>query len=168
MSKSPFKKLLPHPILSLTLWIIWLLLNNTIAAGHIVLGLLLAFMIPLFTASFWPEKICIRAPITLLKFLATVLWDIVIANLMVAKLILGSNDDLKPAFFHIKLDIQNPLGISVLANTISLTPGTVSCDLTADRSCLLVHALHAENISDTIKDIKQRYETPLIKVFTSC
>lgn len=168
MFKLILDKMLPHPILSLILWLIWLLLNNTVAAGHVVLGLIFAILIPLLTASFWPEKVRIKAPLTLLKFLGTVLWDIVMANLIVAKLILGRNDNLKPAFFHIELDIQNPLGISFLANTISLTPGTVSCDLTADRSCLLVHALHAENISDTIKHIKQRYETPLIKVFTSC
>jgi multicomponent K+:H+ antiporter subunit E len=161
-------KILPHPILSLILWFIWLLLNNTVAAGHIVLGLIFAILIPLLTAGFWPEKVRIKAPLTLLKFLATVLWDIVKANLMVAKLILGRNDKLKPAFIHIELDIKTPLGISFLANTISLTPGTVSCDLSADRRYLLVHALHAENSSDIIKHIKQRYETPLIKVFTSC
>jgi multicomponent K+:H+ antiporter subunit E len=97
-----------------------------------------------------------------------VLWDIVIANLMIAKLIVGRNDKLKPAFFRIELDIQTPIGISILANTISLTPGTVSCDLSADRRYLLVHSLHTENASDDIKQIKQRYETPLIKVFTSC
>ena len=168
MFKVLLKKMLPHPILSLILWLIWLLLNNTVAAGHIVLGLIFAIIIPLMTASFWPEKVRINAPLTLLKFLATVLWDIVIANLMVAKLIMGRNDKLMPAFMHVELDIKTPLGISFLANTISLTPGTVSCDLTADRRYLLVHALHAEDTSEIIKHIKQRYETPLIKVFTSC
>jgi multicomponent K+:H+ antiporter subunit E len=168
MAKSSFSKMLPHPILSLTLWAFWLLLNNTMGAGHIVLGFFLAIIIPLFTAGFWPEKVRIKAPLTLLKFLALVLWDILVANLMVAKLVLGRNDSLKPAFFHIELDIENSLGISFLSNTISLTPGTVSCDLTADGSCLLVHALHADNISELVEHIKLRYEAPLIKVFTSC
>ncbi len=168
MFKLILNKLLPHPILSLILWLIWLLLNNTVAAGHIVLGLIFAILIPLLTASFQPEKVRIKAPITLLKYFATVLWDIVIANIMVAKLIMGRNDKLMPAFFRIELDIQTPLGISFLANTISLTPGTVSCDLSTDCRYLLVHALHAENLSEIIEHIKQRYETPLIKVFTSC
>lgn len=168
MAKPWSNKILPHPILSLSLWTIWLLLNNTVGAGHIVLGFVLAITIPLFTAGFWPEKVRIRAPLTLLKFLGSVMWDILIANLMVAKLILGRNDSLKPAFFHIELDIKNSLGISFLANTISLTPGTVSCDLNAGGSSLLVHALHAENTNEIVKHIKQRYESPLMKVFTSC
>jgi multicomponent K+:H+ antiporter subunit E len=168
MIKLYLDKILPHPILSVMLWLIWLLLNNTVAPGHVVLGFILAILIPLLTSGFWPEKVRIKAPLTLLKFLVIVLWDIVIANIIVAKLILGRNDKLKPAFFSIELDIQTPLGISLLANTISLTPGTVSCDLNADQSCLLVHALHAEDITETIKHIKERYEAPLKKVFTPC
>lgn len=163
-----FNKILPHPILSLILWITWLLLNNTFAAGHIVLGLILAILIPLLTSSFWPEKIYIRSPLTLFKFLGVVLWDIVVANIVVAKLILGSNQKLKPAFFTIKLELENPLAISLFANTISLTPGTVSCDLNEDRSGLLVHALDVDDIDETIEFIKTRYEAPLKKVFTRC
>ncbi len=168
MLKTWTNKIVPHPVLSLILWATWLLLNNTIAAGHIVLGFFLAIFIPLLTAGLWPEKVQIKAPLTLLKFIIIVLWDIAIANMIVAKLILGRNEKLQPAFFYIELDIQTPLGISWLANTISLTPGTVSCDLSIDRRRLLVHALHVDDIAETIKQIKQRYETPLKKVFVPC
>jgi len=162
------KKILPHPILSLSLWLVWLLLNNTVAPGHMLLGAILAIVIPLLTSSFWPEKVCIRHPMTLFKFVMVVLWDIMIANVIVAKLIMGDKNKLKPAFLHIPLDIEHPLAISLLANTISLTPGTVSCDLSEDHKTLLVHGLHEEDPGATIKEIKQRYEQPLKKVFESC
>jgi len=168
MIKTSLNKLFPHPVLTLVLWGIWLLLNNTTGAGHIVLGLILAILIPWLTSGFWPEKNRIRAPFALLKFLRIVLWDILVANMAVAKLILGRNKNLKPGFFYVDLDIQTPLGISLLANTISLTPGTVSCDLTEDRTRLLVHALHIEDIPETIKEIKERYEKLLKEVFTAC
>jgi multicomponent K+:H+ antiporter subunit E len=162
------KKLLPHPILTLILWIIWLLLNNTLAMGHIVLGGILAIIIPIMTSSFWPEKVCISHPKILIKYLFVVLWDILIANVIVAKLILSNKDKLQPKFLHIPLDIEDPVAISILANTISLTPGTVSCDLNADRTVLLVHGLHEENPQATIDEIKQRYEAPLKEIFESC
>jgi multicomponent K+:H+ antiporter subunit E len=168
MLKNLFNALLPHPILSLFLWVIWLLLNNTVGAGHMVLGAFLALAIPKLTAGFWPEKVCIKAPLTLLKFLGVVLWDILVANIAVAKLILGKNDALKPGFFELELDITTPLGISLLANTISLTPGTVSCDLSADGKRLIIHAVHLEDIDSTILEIKTRYEAPLKEVFTAC
>ncbi len=163
-----FNKMFPHPVLTLVLWGIWLLLNNTLSAGHVVLGLVFAIFIPWLTSGFWPEKVRMKAPLTLLKFLLIVLWDILVANMAVAKLILGRNKNLKPGFFYIDLDIQTPLGISLLANTISLTPGTVSCDLTEDRKRLLVHALHIEDIPTAVKEIKERYETPLKEVFAEC
>ncbi len=162
------KTLLPHPVLSLFLWLIWLLLNNNFSAGHIVLGLVLALVIPMITAVFWQEKVCLSRPWTQLRFFGIVLWDILVANVAVAKLILGPKDHLQPGFITINLDIQHPLGISFLANTISLTPGTVSCDLSEDRKQLLVHALHVEDPAETIQEIKQRYERPLMEIFESC
>lgn len=162
------KKLLPHPLLSLSLWAIWLLLNNTVAPGHMVLGAILAVVIPLMTSKFWPQQICMSHPWVLLKFVAVVIWDILVANVIVAKLILGNRDNLQPKFLHIPLDISDPIAISLLANTISLTPGTVSCDVIEDGKTLLVHGLHEEDPQATIDEIKQRYEQPLKKVFESC
>ena len=161
-------RFLPHPVLSIVLTIVWLLLNNDLSGGHIVLGLFLGITIPFLTQSFFPEKFCLKNPSVLAKFVITVLYDIVVANVVVAKLILGDNDKLKPGFLIIDLDIKHPLGISTLANTISLTPGTVSCDLSRDRTQLIVHALHVEDIDTTIKEIKDRYEKPLMEVFVIC
>ncbi|SFR54734.1 multisubunit potassium/proton antiporter, PhaE subunit [Thiomicrospira sp. ALE5] len=162
------KRVLPHPILSFILWIAWLLLNNTVDPGHMVLGAILAIFIPWFTAAFWPEKIKVQKPAVLAKFFAVVLWDIMVANFAVAKLILGRNDKLQPGFFEVPLEITTPIGISILANTISLTPGTVSCDLSPDQTKLIIHALHIDDQAQMIADIKQRYERPLKEVFVPC
>lgn len=161
-------RIFPHPILTIVLLIVWLFLNNTIAAGHVVLGLILAILIPWITSAYWPEHNCVKKPFTLFKFLLIVVWDIIIANLKVAVLILGKSNNLKPGFITIELDVKTPLGISVLANVISLTPGTVSCDLSMDRQFLLIHALHIDDAQQIIDEIKQRYEKPIIEVFTAC
>lgn len=161
-------KFLPHPILSLTLWVVWLLLNNTVAAGHMVLGAVLAIVIPIMTRPFWENRVCIQHPLTLFKFIAVVIWDIMVANVIVAKLILGNKHNLEPKFLYIPLDIEHPLAISLLANTISLTPGTVSCDVSEDKKTLIVHGLHEPQPDETVAEIKQRYEQPLKKVFESC
>ena len=162
------KKILPHPVLSLILWIIWLLLNNTVAPGHLILGAILAMIIPLLTTEFLHEKVCMRHPVTLVKFLMVVFWDILVANLVVAKLILGNKDKLQPVFLHIPLDIKEPLTISLFAHTISLAPGTLSCDLSEDKKTLLVHGLHEEDPQAAINGLKERYEQPLKRMFESC
>jgi multicomponent K+:H+ antiporter subunit E len=101
----------------------------------------------------------------LFKFLALVLWDIVIANLILAMRILGPQSRLQPAFMQVPLDIQEEFTITLLASTISLTPGTVSADLNMEGRYLLVHSLHVTDIDAAIAAIKQRYETPLKEVF---
>lgn len=162
------RKLLPNPFLTLVLLVGWLILNNTISAGHILLGLILGWIIPWFTSRFWPHKNCVKQPLTLAKFLLMVFWDVVVANIQVAMLILGNQKKLTPGFIEFDLEINHPLGISLLANTISLAPGTVSCKLIKDETAILVHVLHMEDADAIIQDIRNRYEKSLAEVFTTC
>ncbi|SDT92691.1 Na+/H+ antiporter subunit E [Nitrosomonas ureae] len=161
-------RLLPHPILSPTLTGLWLLLVNSITPGQIVLGLLLGWMIPLLTQRFWPEVVTIHKPFTLLRYIGILLWDIIMANFTVARLILGDLDRLKPVFIQLPLSVTSDLAISLLANSITLTPGTVSARLSEDRRYLLIHALNEADPDTLIATIKQRYERPLQEIFEQC
>jgi multicomponent K+:H+ antiporter subunit E len=155
----------PHPTLSVFMMLLWLLLANSISAGQLLLGSILAWAIPWFTQGFWPESLRIRKPFVLFKFIVLVLWDIVIANLILAARILGPMHKLQPAFMQVPLDIEQEFTITLLASTISLTPGTVSADLNMEGRYLLVHSLHVTDIDAAIAEIKQRYEAPLKEVF---
>lgn len=159
------RKYIPHPMLTIALWIIWLLLNNSLSAGQMILGAVLAVFIPWFTSGFWEEKITVYRPWSFVKFLLTVLYQIVVANIHVAKLILSSSDKLQPGFIEVPIELTSPLAVSILANTISLTPGTVTCDLSEDKTHLLIHALHIEDAQTTIDEIKQLFEKPLQEIF---
>ena len=161
------RKLLPHPGLSVLLLVIWLLENNSIAPGHILLGSFLALVIPLVVDRFFPEPIRIFHPILVSKYLGRLILDIFTANLQVALWITQPNHKLKPVFINYELEVKSPLGISVLANTISLTPGTVSCDVSPDQRFLLIHCLHADDPEEVIQEISQRYEKPLIEALSS-
>lgn len=159
------RRLLPHPLLTPILALIWLLLVNEFSVGQAVLGLLLGWAIPLFTRSFWPERVRIRRPLILLRLVAVLLYDIVVANLTVARLILGRPSQLRPAFVVMPLAVRSDLAISLLANTICLTPGTVSAELSADRRHLLVHALSTHDTQALVDTLKRRYEAPIKEVF---
>jgi len=164
-SISMFKRLLPHPLLTTILTTIWLLLTNSLAPSQFVLGLILGWAIPFFTMRFWPNDVKIYKPLKLLTFSLLVLFDILVANFIVARLILGKLDRLSPAFIVVPLDIKSDIAISLLANIISLTPGTVSSLLTEDRKYLVVHALDTDNVDALIASIKSRYEAPLKEIF---
>ena len=159
------KRFLPHPLLTLTLAILWLLLVNQLSAGHIVLGALLGWLIPFITSEFWPEAIRIRHPLTLLRYLVVFLYDIVHGSVLVAYLILRGPSQLRPAFVHVPVGLRTDLAISLFANTISLTPGTVSVLLSEDRRTLIVHTLDTDDANALVANMKQRYEVPLKKIF---
>jgi multicomponent K+:H+ antiporter subunit E len=159
------KRWLPHPVLTPVLAVIWLLLNNSVAPGQVLLGLFLGWAIPRFTLAYWPDPVRIRRPRVLLRLCAVFLYDVLIANLAVAKLILAGPGGLRPAFVTVPLALRGELGISLLANIICLTPGTVSAELTPDRSALIVHTLDTDDPEELVATIKDRYERPLLEVF---
>ena len=160
------KRYLPHPLLTLILTLVWMMLLNAFSMGGLVLGLILGVIIPLFSLQFWPDRPRIASYRIAFKFALVVLWDIVVANVQVAYIILFKrNDQLRPRWISIPLDVRSPEAITVLAGTITMTPGTVSADLSADGRTLLVHCLDAEDGDAVVAQIKQRYEARLKEVF---
>lgn len=159
------RRWLPHPLLTAALTLLWLLLVNELSAGALVLGALLGWLIPFATSRFWPEQVRIRHPGVLARFLGVFAADIVRGSFHVAWLILKGPARLRPAFVEVPLALTTDLAISLLANTISLTPGTVSARLSADKRTLVVHTIDTGDAAALVAEIKQRYEAPLKRVF---
>ncbi len=153
-------RLVPAPLLSVVLFGAWLLLNG-VSAGHVVLAAVLGIAIPWFTEPFRPDRFRLRSWPTLVALAVTVLWDIVVSNVQVAWLIIGPERRIHPRFVWLPLDIRDPHGIATLAGIITMTPGTLSADLTDDRRFLLVHALNVADEAALVASIKTRYEAPL-------
>ncbi|BAQ17832.1 Na+/H+ antiporter subunit E [Methyloceanibacter caenitepidi] len=160
-----FAKLVPHPLLTVLIVIVWILLNG-VSWGAAVLGLILGIVVPRATSAFWPDRPLVKSPLTIVTYALIVLWDIVVANFQVAYLILfRRGDDLQSHFVTIPLDLRSPEAISALAGTITMTPGTVSATLSADGRALLVHCLETDDPEKTVAEIKARYETRLQRIF---
>lgn len=162
--KRRIRQCVPFPVLSLLLWLSWLLLNG-FQAGQALLGLVLAVWLPLLTARFWPDAPRVRRPGRLLCHVAVLLWDILVANLVVARCILVAPRRLRPAFVTVPLELRDDFAIVLLACSVSLTPGTVSADISEDRRTLLVHALDVDDPQALVALIRRRYERPLKEIF---
>lgn len=158
-------RLLPRPLLSAVLGITWLGLNNTTDPAHVLLATGIALLLPPLVGRFLPDLPRLRAPATMLRLLLVVLGDILVANVDVARRILGRESALRPAFIRVPLDLSDPIGVATLAAIVTLTPGTLSADLADEGNGLLVHALHVEDAAQLVTTIKQRYEAPLRAIF---
>ncbi|MGJ7456450.1 Na+/H+ antiporter subunit E [Halomonas sp. MA07-2] len=158
-------RLLPTPTLSLVLLVVWLLLVRSIAPGQLILGAFLAVGIPLLTKGFWEPLPQVKHPLKLAWFVLKVLGDIVTANIQVSLLILSPKREPHPGFIEYPLQVKDPLTITLLANTITMTPGTVSSNIRLDRSSLLIHVLNMEDEQTLVREIHERYERPLKEIF---
>lgn len=156
---------LPRPLFSLFLALLWLAMVNDLSMAHALLGLGLGVAIPFVTHAFWPEEAKIKRPLPLLRYLLVLLVDILRSNLVVALRILRPARHLRPGFFTYPLALEDDFAITILASTISLTPGTVSIHHDAEANTLLVHALHLEDEAEAIAAIRERYEKPLEEIF---
>lgn len=160
------RRLFPHPGLTGLLIVVWLLLVNGISFGGLLIAIILGIAIPIFTAPFWPDRPRLKFGWPMVDYAAVVLADIVIANFQVAWLILFRRSSaLRSRWLVIPLELRSAEAITMLAGTISLTPGTVSCDVSTDGHFLLVHALDTDDPEAEAQRIKQRYERRLLRIF---
>ncbi|MEP2718170.1 Na+/H+ antiporter subunit E [Pseudophaeobacter sp.] len=160
------QRLVPHPILTLLLTIAWVLLTSTWTLNSLVFGVLLGIMIPFLTQPYWPQQMQLKKPLKIAEYILIVLYDIVVANVIVAYIVVFKpNAKRKPGWIAVPLDLLTPEAITVLAGTITMTPGTVSADLSAEGHALLVHCLDAEDPEAVRDEIKQRYERRLMEIF---
>lgn len=164
--KKAVSRVIAHPFLILILAVVWTLLQNEFSAGMLVFGLILGIVISLATANWWPNAPRGFRMGRMALYSLMVFWDIMVANVHVAWIVLTRpNSKLRPAWVVIPLDLKTPEAITVLAGTVTLTPGTVSADLSDAGHSLLVHALDCPD-PDAVRDaIKHRYERRLKEIF---
>lgn len=164
--RAMIKKLLPHPALTITLIIVWMLLANEVTVGGLVLGVIVGVVAPILTSPFWPDRPRLRFGPPTWFYLLLVLWDILTASFQIAVIVLfRRSKDLRSAWLVVPLELRSPEAITMLAGTISMTPGTVSCDVSACGRALLVHALDTPDPEAEVARIKRRYEARLMRIF---
>jgi multicomponent K+:H+ antiporter subunit E len=155
---------LSHPVLSMLLAASWLALSHSLEPVHLLSAALIALIVPRLLHP-------ILAPadridwLAVLRLTGVVLWDIVMANIAVARLVLGPMNRLQPAWLPVPLACDHARVNALFATIITTTPGTVSCVVDERRHLILVHALNCDDAPAMIEEMKQRYEAPLMRVF---
>ncbi|MDW5444581.1 Na+/H+ antiporter subunit E [Polaromonas sp. SM01] len=162
------KRWLPSPPLSLALFVVWLLLNQSLALATLLLAAVLAVAVPLLTRRLRPATVRMRRPGVALRLTGVALFDMLHSALAVARLLLTRRTPaIASHFVLVPLDIRDPNALAVLAMICCLTPGTAWGELSLDRSALLLHVFDVDDEAAFIAMIKERYERPLMEIFES-
>lgn len=160
------RRLFPSPYLSVVLFGLWLVLNQSLSPGHLLFGLLLALLAPRWTRSLRPSPVRLQSLPAALRLALIVGMDVIISNLQVAKGVWRSGRQApRSAFVSIPLVLRDANGLAALAIITAVVPGTVWCELAIDRSALLLHLFEVGDEQAYIAYFKQRYEKPLVEIF---
>lgn len=155
------------PVLVMGLTVLWLLLNQSLAPGHIVLGMAIGIGLSWAASTLRPLQARLRRVDIGFVTLFIVLADIIRSNIGVARIVLGlaGKRQINTSFVDIPLDMRDPHGLAVLAMIVTSTPGTVWVGIFGDGHVLRLHVLDLVDEEYWVRLIKDRYERRLMRVF---
>ncbi|NML15756.1 Na+/H+ antiporter subunit E [Azohydromonas caseinilytica] len=160
------RRWLPAPLLSAALFVLWLMLQESLSPGHLLLGAVLALVIPVLTAPLRPAAGPMRRPLVLGRLILMVGVEVVVSALQVGRGVLRSRRrPPRGRFVVIPLELRDEHALAALAVITAVIPGTVWCELAPDRSALLLHVFDVEDEAAFIDSYKRRYERPLQEIF---
>jgi multicomponent Na+:H+ antiporter subunit E len=160
-------------VYSLFLAIIWSFVKGDVSLGNIVLGLILA---PFVIKAFKPlYQFRFEQPMSLkhvlkkipkqLKFLWKLNYEIILANITVAKIVISPKMNIKPGIIAVPIRAKTNASITGIANSITLTPGTITIDISDDKKILYVHAIDASDPESIKEGIKTELEDYVLEAF---
>ena len=159
-------RLLPFPIASASVLVLWLLLNQSLSPGHILLGGAVALVGGWALSALDPPRARPRRLGLLFRLAVLVVADIVRSNVAVARIIIGcERKGRNSGFVEIPLELRDPYGLAALACIITSTPGTLWVSFDAANGALTIHVLDLVDRAEWVRTIKERYERRLLEIF---
>jgi len=151
-------------LVNILLALIWVALTARFTVENIILGYFLAFIVIGLTSKIWHNQDYANKNWLIVKFLLFLVWELIVSNFKVASDVLRFRLKNQPGVIAIPLDVNTDLEITLVANIISLTPGTLSLDVSDDRKFLFVHTLFASDIDKQKKMLKEAIEEKLHRI----
>lgn len=151
-------------LLNTLLALAWIALTGTITPANFVIGFAIGFVLLWLTQRLTTPSNYFRKVPQVIGFVLFFLWELVLANLRMAAIVLSPRLAIRPAVVAIPLDTRSNTEITLLANLITLTPGTLYLDVSQDRCVMYIHTMHVEDLEAFRKTIKNGFERRVMEV----
>lgn len=151
-------------LLNLLLALVWLTLTGNLEPANFVIGFVVGYIVLRITRRALPRTGYFHKFPLVMRFAAFFLWELVRANMKVAHDVLTRRHHMKPGVVAIPLDLETDAEIVLLANLVTLTPGTLSLDVSDDRRFLYMHAMYIDDVDAFRASIKQGFERRVMEL----
>ncbi|TWU45023.1 Na(+)/H(+) antiporter subunit E [Novipirellula aureliae] len=143
---------------------VWALASGELSLPNLILGFALSYFVLWLTQSIMPPTRYFGRLSSAIRFVGYFLWQLVLSNLRVAYDVVTPHLYMRPGIVTIPLDAKTDEEITLLANFITLTPGTLSLDVSEDKRYLYVHAMFVDDVDEFRDSIKNGFERRLLEL----
>ncbi|MBT1155323.1 Na+/H+ antiporter subunit E [Aminobacter anthyllidis] len=149
----------------LILALVWVAISGSYSVPNLAFGFAIGWVVLFLVREQLQATKAVIRPVALLLLIALFIKELVLSAFKVAKLVLSPRMDIKPGIFAYPLKVDRDFEITLLANLITLTPGTLSVDVSDDRRTLFVHGMDCSDIEQARRDISQGFERRILEAF---
>lgn len=151
-------------LLNVFLALVWMFLSHSYNPSSFIIGFLLGLVILLGFRKFFQTRFYLVRVWAVLKLFILFNRELLLSNVAVLKVILKPKLDMKPGIFALETELEKPWEITILANLITLTPGTLVVDVSDDNKILYIHAMDIGDVQSEIDGIKNTFEKAIMEV----
>ncbi|WP_077621430.1 Na+/H+ antiporter subunit E [Sediminibacillus massiliensis] len=151
-------------LLNILIAIMWMFLSESYTFPAFFSGYIIGILLLLVFRRFIPDAFYMHRVVKVFKLIILFFKELVLSNLEIVKLVYKPNLDIEPGIFALPTELKTNWEITMLANLISLTPGTLSVAVSDDNGYIYIHAMHIEDTAKSIAEIKDSFEKAIMEV----
>ncbi|WP_371060066.1 Na+/H+ antiporter subunit E [Rhodosalinus sp. 5P4] len=144
--------------INLLLAVVWVALTGSTTLSGLLTGFVLGFGVLWMVKPLTGERLYFRRVFAWVRLVVMFLYELVVSSLAVAWDIVTPKERARPQIIEVPLDVTSDVGILLVTNLISLTPGTLSLDVSRDRKTLAVHAMFVDDPDELCAQLKRGME----------
>lgn len=151
-------------VVHLLISVMWMFLSETYTIGSFFVGFLIGAVLLTALRRFIPGRLYLVRVYHIVKLVLIFIRELILSNIEIVKLVYQRKPSFEPGIFAYPTNLKSDWEITLLANLITLTPGSLSVAISEDNKTIFVHAMHIENIEDEISGIKDTFEHAIREV----
>lgn len=143
----------------------WTFLTGSLTSDALLEGFVVGYLVLWLASPLYGPTTYFRKARQVVSFALFFMRELVIATVRVARVVIARDLDICPGIIAVPLDVKSNIEITLLANLITLTPGSLTLDVSEDRRVMYVHAMHVEDVEQFRTEIKQGFERRVRELF---
>lgn len=151
-------------VVNLIISFMWMFLSESYTLLTFALGYIVGIILLLVLNRFFEERFYLERFHKIVLLFYIFIRELILSNIDVVKLVYAKNPNFEPGIFAMPIDVKKNWEITLLANLITLTPGTLSIAISDDNTSIFIHAMHIDEKEQSIYDIKNTFEKAIMEV----